>query len=67
MNFIFAIYSTTNDCHDLDYNLKAIQIRKQRKSKILDLFLKTKEVDQEILTIIDNAIPLPIIFQIHFT
>ena len=34
--------------------------------QILDLFLKTKEVDQEILTIIDNAIPLPIIFQIHF-
>ena len=34
--------------------------------QILDLFLKTKEVDPEILTLIDKAIPLPIIFQIYY-
>jgi hypothetical protein len=34
--------------------------------QILDLFLKTKEVDLDILTLIDKAIPLPIIFQIHY-
>jgi len=33
--------------------------------QIFDVFLKTKEVDQVLLEVIDKAIPLPIIFQIH--
>ena len=33
--------------------------------QIFDIFLKTKEVDQALLEVIDKAIPLPIIFQIH--
>jgi len=33
--------------------------------QIFDIFLKTKEVDQTLLEVIDKAIPLPIIFQIH--
>jgi hypothetical protein len=33
--------------------------------QVFDIFLKTKEVDQALLEVIDKAIPLPIIFQIH--
>ena len=33
--------------------------------QVFDIFLKTKEVDQTLLEVIDKAIPLPIIFQIH--
>ena len=33
--------------------------------QVFDIFLKTKEVDQVLLEVIDKAIPLPIIFQIH--
>jgi hypothetical protein len=33
--------------------------------QVFDIFLKTKEVDQVLLEMIDKAIPLPIIFQIH--
>ena len=33
--------------------------------QIFNVFLKTKEVDQALLEVIDKAIPLPIIFQIH--
>ena len=33
--------------------------------QIFNVFLKTKEVDQVLLEVIDKAIPLPIIFQIH--
>ena len=32
---------------------------------IFDIFIKTKEIDQALLEVIDKAIPLPIIFQIH--
>lgn len=32
---------------------------------VLDIFLKTKEIDRAILELIDKAIPLPIIFQLH--
>jgi hypothetical protein len=33
--------------------------------QIFDIFLKTKDLDQALLEVIDKAIPLPIIFQIH--
>lgn len=33
--------------------------------EVLDIFLKTKEIDQVMLELIDKAIPLPTIFQIH--
>jgi len=33
--------------------------------QVLDIFLKTKEIDQAMLELIDKAIPLPIIFQLH--
>jgi len=33
--------------------------------QVFDIFLKTKEVDQVLLEVIDKAIPLPIIFQIY--
>jgi len=33
--------------------------------QVLDIFLKTKEIDQVMLELIDKAIPLPIIFQIY--
>jgi len=33
--------------------------------QIFDIFLKTKEVDQVLLEVIDKVIPLPIIFQIY--
>ena len=33
--------------------------------EVMDIFLKTKEIDQVMLELIDKAIPLPIIFQIH--
>ncbi len=33
--------------------------------QVFDILLKTKEVDQALLEVIDKAIPLPIIFQIH--
>jgi hypothetical protein len=32
---------------------------------VFDLYIKTQEVDQVLLEVIDKAIPLPIIFQIH--
>ncbi len=33
--------------------------------QVFDIFLKAKEIDQALLEVIDKAIPLPIIFQIH--
>ena len=33
--------------------------------QVFDILLKTKEVDQALLEVIDKAIPLPIIFQIY--
>lgn len=33
--------------------------------QVLDIFLKTKEINQVMLELIDKAIPLPIIFQIY--
>ena len=33
--------------------------------QVLDIFLKTKEIDEAMLELIDKAIPLPIIFQLH--
>ena len=33
--------------------------------QVFDVFIKTKEIDQALLEVIDKAIPLPIIFQIH--
>lgn len=33
--------------------------------QIFDIHIKTKELDQALLEVIDKAIPLPIIFQIH--
>jgi len=33
--------------------------------QVFDVFIKTKEIDQTLLELIDKAIPLPIIFQIH--
>lgn len=33
--------------------------------QVLDIFIKTKEIDQVMLELIDKAIPLPIIFQIY--
>lgn len=32
---------------------------------VLDIFLKNEEIEQALLEIIDNAIPLPIIFHLH--
>jgi len=52
-------YKLATDTLNLDATDKVPEIQ------IFDIFLKTKEVDQVLLEVIDKAIPLPIIFQIH--
>lgn len=52
-------YKLAPDTLNLDATDKVPEIQ------IFDVFLKTKEVDQVLLEVIDKAIPLPIIFQIH--
>jgi len=52
-------YKLAPDTLNLDATDKVPEIQ------IFDIFLKTKEVDQALLEVIDKAIPLPIIFQIH--
>ena len=52
-------YKLAPDTLNLDATNKVPEIQ------IFDIFLKTKEVDQALLEVIDKAIPLPIIFQIH--
>jgi len=52
-------YKLAPDTLNLDATDKVPEIQ------IFDIFLKTKEVDQVLLEVIDKAIPLPIIFQIH--
>ena len=52
-------YKLAPDTLNLDATNKVPEIQ------IFDIFLKTKEVDQTLLEVIDKAIPLPIIFQIH--
>ena len=52
-------YKLAPDKLNLDATDKVPEIQ------IFDVFLKTKEVDQVLLEVIDKAIPLPIIFQIH--
>jgi hypothetical protein len=52
-------YKLAPDTLNLDATDKVPEIQ------IFDIFLKTKEVDQTLLEVIDKAIPLPIIFQIH--
>ena len=52
-------YKLAPDTLNLDATNKVAEIQ------IFDIFLKTKEVDQALLEVIDKAIPLPIIFQIH--
>ena len=52
-------YKLSSDTLNLDATDKVPEIQ------IFDLFIKTKEVDQALLEVIDKAIPLPIIFQIY--
>jgi len=52
-------YKLSSDTLNLDATDKVPEIL------IFDLFIKTKEVDQALLEVIDRAIPLPIIFQIY--
>jgi len=52
-------YKLAPDTLNLDATDKVAEIQ------IFDIFLKTKEVDQTLLEVIDKAIPLPIIFQLH--
>ena len=52
-------YKLAPDTLNLDATDKVPEIQ------IFDVFLKTKEVDQVLLEVIDKAIPLPIIFQIY--
>ena len=52
-------YKLAPDTLNLDATNKVPEIQ------VFDIFLKTKEVDQTLLEVIDKAIPLPIIFQIH--
>ena len=52
-------YKLAPDTLNLDATDKVPEIQ------VFDIFLKTKEVDQTLLEVIDKAIPLPIIFQIH--
>ena len=52
-------YKLAPDTLNLDATDKAPEIQ------IFDIFLKTKEVDQALLEVIDKAINYPIIFQIH--
>jgi hypothetical protein len=52
-------YKLAPDTLNLDATDKVPEIQ------IFNIFLKTKEVDQALLEVIDKAIPLPIIFQIH--
>ena len=52
-------YKLAPDTLNLDATNKVPEIQ------IFNIFLKTKEVDQALLEVIDKAIPLPIIFQIH--
>jgi len=52
-------YKLAPDTLNLDATDKVPEIQ------IFDLFIKTKEVDQALLEVIDKAIPLPIIFQIY--
>ena len=33
--------------------------------QVFDIFIKSNQIDQALLEVIDKAIPLPIIFQIH--
>jgi len=52
-------YKLAPDTLNLDATDKVPEIQ------IFNIFLKIKEVDQALLEVIDKAIPLPIIFQIH--
>lgn len=53
-------YKLASNTINLEATIKVPEI------DILDLYLKTKDLDLDILNLIDKAIPLPIIFQIHF-
>jgi len=52
-------YKLAPDTLNLDATDKVPEIQ------VFDIFIKTEEIDQELLEVIDKAIPLPIIFQIH--
>ena len=52
-------YKLAPDTLNLDATDKVPEIQ------VFDIFIKTKEIDQALLEVIDKAIPLPIIFQIH--
>jgi len=52
-------YKLSSDTLNLDATDKVPEIQ------VFDLFIKTKEVDQSLLEVIDKAIAFPIIFQIY--
>jgi len=52
-------YKLSADTLNLDATDRVPEIQ------VFDLFIKTKEVDQALLEVIDKAIPLPVIFQIY--
>ena len=52
-------YKLAPDTLNLDATHKVPEIQ------VFDIFIKTKEIDQTLIEVIDEAIPLPIIFQIH--